>query len=120
MSNHVHLIVRAKEGFLLQDILRDFKKFTSKKIVEAITTNVGESSKEWMLEIIKKHGEQNSNNISFRFWRQNSKPIEIYSHEVIAQKLEYLHHNPVEAGIVEKEYLYSSARDYYEGKNVGS
>lgn len=32
-----------------------------------------------------------------------------------------MHNNPVEAGIVEKaeEYVYSSARDYYEGKNVG-
>ncbi len=121
MSNHVHLIVRAKEGFLLQEILRDYKKFTSKKIVEAISNNVGESRKEWMLEIFKKHGQQNSNNISFQFWRQNNKPLEIYSHDVIAQKLEYLHYNPVEAGIVEKEeeYLYSSAKDYYEGKNVG-
>jgi len=27
MSNHVHLIAGAKEGFLLQDIIRDFKKF---------------------------------------------------------------------------------------------
>jgi putative transposase len=32
------------------------------------------------------------------------------------QKLDYIHNNPVEAGIVEKaeEYLYSSARDYYD------
>jgi hypothetical protein len=37
------------------------------------------------------------------------------------QKLEYVHNNPVEAGIVKKakEYVYNSARDYYEGKNVG-
>lgn len=121
MSNHVHLILRAKEGFLLQDILRDFKKFTSKKIVEAIATNPGESRKEWMLEIFRKHGRQNSNNTSFQFWRQDNKPIEVYSHEVISQKLDYLHFNPVEAGVVEREedYLYSSARDYYDGKNIG-
>ncbi|MBI3220581.1 MAG: hypothetical protein HYZ44_13790, partial [Bacteroidetes bacterium] len=32
-----------------------------------------------------------------------------------------IHNNPVEAGIVEKaeDYLYSSARDYFEGKNIG-
>jgi len=121
MSNHVHLILRAKEGFLLQDILRDFKKFTSKKIVDAIATNHGESRKEWMLEIFRKHGRQNSNNTSSQFWRQDNKPIEVYSHEVIEQKLDYLHYNPVEAGVVEREedYLYSSARDYYEGKNIG-
>jgi hypothetical protein len=37
------------------------------------------------------------------------------------QKLEYIHNNPVDAGIVEKaeEYIYSSARDYYYGKQCG-
>lgn len=37
------------------------------------------------------------------------------------QKLDYLHYNPVEEGIVQKaeDYLYSSARDYFEGKHVG-
>ena len=33
MSNHLHLIVRANGTNRLSDILRDFKKFTSKKIV---------------------------------------------------------------------------------------
>jgi REP element-mobilizing transposase RayT len=28
MSSHIHLIIRAKEGYNLSDILRDFKKFT--------------------------------------------------------------------------------------------
>jgi REP element-mobilizing transposase RayT len=49
MTNHVHLIVRAQEGFLLQDIFRDFKKFTSKAILKAIIENQGESRKEWLL-----------------------------------------------------------------------
>ena len=40
MSNHVHLIIRAQEGFLLQNILRDFKRHTSKKVVEAIKENL--------------------------------------------------------------------------------
>ena len=114
MSNHLHLIIRAKEGFVLPDILRDFKKFTSKKLIESIINYREESRKEWMLEIFRKHGEQNGNNTSYQFWRQNNKPIEIFSLAVIEQKLDYLHANPVEAGIVEKEeeYVYSSARDY--------
>jgi putative transposase len=36
MSNHLHAIVEARDGFKLSDILRDFKKFTSKRIIEAI------------------------------------------------------------------------------------
>jgi hypothetical protein len=36
----------------------------------------------------------------------------------VSDVLEYIHNNPVEAGIEEKaeEYIYSSARDYYYGK----
>ena len=37
MSNHLHLIVASKEGHHLSEILRDFKKFTSKKIVQSIS-----------------------------------------------------------------------------------
>ena len=36
MSNHLHLLASANEGKVLSDILRDFKKFTSKKVVETI------------------------------------------------------------------------------------
>ena len=36
MSNHVHFIVSAQENFKLSDILRDFKKFTAIKIIDAI------------------------------------------------------------------------------------
>ncbi|MFK5959686.1 MAG: transposase [Lutibacter sp.] len=31
MSSHVHLLYKAKEGFLLSHIVRDFKKYSSKK-----------------------------------------------------------------------------------------
>ena len=44
----MHFIVRAAENYLLQDILRDFKKFTSKAIIGAIIENDRESRKEWM------------------------------------------------------------------------
>ncbi|MGK0363009.1 MAG: putative transposase [Saprospiraceae bacterium] len=34
VSNHIHLVARAtKEGTTLSDILRDFKKYTSNKII---------------------------------------------------------------------------------------
>ena len=45
MNNHVHLIASAKEGYNLSDILRDLKKFTSKKLVAEISANVQESRK---------------------------------------------------------------------------
>ena len=46
MSNHVHLITCSREGFQLADIMRDLKKFTSKKIEEGIRQNTLESRKD--------------------------------------------------------------------------
>ncbi|MDD3322991.1 MAG: transposase [Paludibacter sp.] len=43
MTNHVHLIIRAQEGYTLEGILRDYKKFTSKEIIRAIKENPVES-----------------------------------------------------------------------------
>ena len=114
MSNHIHLIAKAKEGYLLQHIMRDLKKFTSKQIIKAIEESNIESRKNWMLAIFKRAGMYNSNNKNYQFWQQNNKPIELFSNAVIDQKLDYLHQNPVKAGIVDfaEDYRYSSARNY--------
>jgi len=48
MSNHLHLILSAKNNDL-SNLLRDFRKFTSKEIVSAISVNQHESRKNWML-----------------------------------------------------------------------
>jgi hypothetical protein len=57
MSNHVHFILSAINHDL-SDILRDFKKFTSKQITEAIENNRQESRRDWMLEIFRAQGEK--------------------------------------------------------------
>ena len=120
MSNHVHLLASAKNDDL-SDILRDFKKFTSKEVIKAIVNNEHESRRDWMLAIFRAQGSKNSRNENYQFWRQDNQPKECYSPEFTFQKMNYIHNNPVEAGIVEKpeEYLYSSARDYHFGKNCG-
>lgn len=114
MSNHVHLIAKANADHTLSEILRDLKKFTSKQIIKAIQDNPQESRKEWMLRIFSNAGSYNPNNTGFQFWRQDNKPIELFTAEVTKQKLDYLHQNPVEAGFVDypEDYPYSSARDY--------
>jgi putative transposase len=120
MSNHVHLVVSARKNDT-SEILRDFKKFTSKEILKSIEESKTESRREWMMGIFRKAGAENSRNTSYQFWRQDNQPKELFSSGFTEQKLNYIHNNPVEAGIVEKaeEYLYSSAKDYYVGKNVG-
>jgi putative transposase len=120
MSNHVHLMAAAKENNL-SDILRDFKKFTSKQIITSIQNNEQENRKEWMLSIFKQQGKNNSRNSAYQFWRQDNQPKECYSPQFSVQKLNYIHNNPEEAGIVEKaeDYLYSSARPYQQQKKDG-
>jgi REP element-mobilizing transposase RayT len=120
MSNHVHLIASARNENL-SDILRDFKKFTSRRIIAAIEKNEHESRKDWMLKIFLEEGNKNIRNKTYQVWRQDNQPQELYSPKFFFQKLNYIHNNPVVAGIVEKpeHYLYSSAKDYFETRKCG-
>jgi putative transposase len=121
MSNHVHLIIsRENSGSELPDILRDFKKFTARKLIYQIADLAGESRKEWMLRAFKKASQANSNNTVYQFWQQHNKPIELTTNAMLDQKSSYIHQNPVRAGIVglAEDYLYSSADDYAGGKGL--
>lgn len=120
MSNHLHLIASALNKNL-SDILRDFKKFTSVEIIKSILQHPGESRKEWMIEIFKKNGACNSRNKEYQFWQQDNHPKELFSVPFTLQKLNYIHNNPVAAGIVVNpwEYVYSSALDYHLGRQCG-
>jgi putative transposase len=113
MSNHVHLVAKAREENL-SDILRDFKKFTSKQLLAAIENNEKESRQKWMMDIFRTAGESNSRNKTYQFWRQDNQPKELHSPQFTAQKIDYIHYNPVAAGWVRRpeHYLYSSAIDY--------
>ncbi len=117
MTNHIHLVARAT-NLDLSDILCDLKKFTSKQIIQAIINNKLESRRDWMLRIFKEQGANNSRNKEFQFWRQDNRPMELYSSAFTFQKINYIHQNPVRAGIADKaeEYVYSSGRDYHFGK----
>ena len=114
MTNHLHLIISSVDGVKQEDIIRDFKKYTSKQLLKTIKENKQESRRNWMLWIFKKAGEKNSNNKNYQFWQQDNHPIELSTNAMMEQRLEYLHNNPVVAGIVDEpeHYVYSSARDY--------
>jgi len=101
-------------------IMQNMKRHTSEQLKEAIKNNYSESRKEWMLWMKEKAGKQNSNNINFQLWQQHNNPVELSNQKIAWQKLEYIHQNPVKAGIVEKaeDYLYSSARNYYGMKGL--
>lgn len=118
MSNHIHLVISAREGSTISGIMRDFKKHTSKAIIDAIANNIQESRRDWMLNMFGYAGRNNNSNEHFQFWQQDYHPIALDTAEKTQQKLTYLHENPVRAGIVWEapQYKYSSAIDYYDDK----
>ncbi|WP_300568356.1 transposase [Flavobacterium sp.] len=118
MSNHIHLIIQSKDGNL-SDLIRDFKKFTAKTILDKIQTEP-ESRREWMLERFKKATESHERNKNYQFWRYGNHAEEIYSEKFLWSKLNYIHLNPVRAGLVAKasEYVYSSASNYINGNGI--
>ena len=63
-------------------------------------------------------GNRNNNNTNYQFWRQDYHAVELSSEKMWKQRCEYIHLNPVRAGIVEhaEDYLYSRARFYYNKK----
>lgn len=107
MSNHLHLIIGSRESNL-SDIIRDFKKFTTSKIINAIETNTKESRKDWLLWLLKSEEK-------ILFWQEGYHGEEVRGTEFYKIKENYIHYNPVKAGIVQKEeeYLYSSCADRY-------
>ena len=112
MSNHIHLIANSSLE-KLSSTIGDIKKFTSKKIIDTIQI-ISESRRVWMLNRFSFNAKQHSRNKNYQVWTHENHAIYLYSPEFIAEKLEYLHQNPVRAGIVTlpEDYLYSSARNY--------
>lgn len=55
-----------------------------------------------------------------RFWKQNNQPKELETNHFKDQKLNYIHMNQVEAGLVNEpeDYRYSSTIDFCGGKGL--
>ncbi len=119
MTSHVHMIISSRNN-KLENIVRDMKSFTSSELKKAIKQNPQESRREWIIWMMERSGKKNSNNDNFQFWQQHNKPIELLNNEMLQQKLDYIHDNPIKEGIVfrPEDYVYSSARDYCGEKGL--
>lgn len=113
MSNHLHTILSSSKNDL-SSIIRDFKKFTSTQIIDAIEQNEKESRKRWLLWLFKqkKDGEEDKKQL----WQPDNHPEEIRTEKFYKQKMQYIHQNPVRAGWVrnEEDYEWSSAGYFYK------
>ena len=114
MTSHLHLIVSAT-SHEIQDIIRDFKKYTSKKIVDAIK-EYPESRREWMLNTFSFEARRSGRTSRYKFWKDGFHPVILDTADKIQQRLNYIHNNPIEQGYVYRpeDWVNSSFRNYLE------
>ena len=110
MSNHLHLVCRRKDEDL-KELLGRFKGYTSKLFLKEIEFNMQESRKKWLQKLFKHYAKENKHYGTFHIWEYTCYPVALYSNSVIDQKIEFIHQNPVRAGLVTEAqyYKYSSA-----------
>lgn len=113
MPDHMHLMIWPYDKATPSDIMRDYKEFTSKRIVRQAEV---EGAEAW-LTAFRTAGEE-TRRANSKVWQDSYWDVNVYSEHVLRQKLTYIHRNPVRAGLVEKPeaYPYSSYRNYEYGE----
>ena len=107
MENHLHFIA---EGPELAEAVGDFKSYTARQIIDFLRAR-GDQTLLRQLEA-EKAGYKSDR--QYQFWQEGSCPKQIVSDEMMEQKLDYIHNNPVRRGYVDDptHWRYSSARDF--------
>lgn len=108
MHNHLHTIWQPLPGQTLQSIQHSFLKHTAQQIkLDLLQNNMA------LLQQFKVAAKDRR----YQFWERNSLSVELRSTKVFNQKLEYIHNNPVKAGLslLPQDYYYSSAKFYAMG-----
>ena len=110
MPHHIHLLLHLNAETSISNVMRDLKKYTSVKIHERLRKTNSPYIDRFLFRG-KKAGQK------FKLWMDRSDKVVIVSWRILAIKLNYIHDNPVRAGLVLKaeEYPYSSAGFYLNG-----
>ena len=110
MSNHFHCIWQPLYGFTPSDIQNSFLKFTAQQLKKSLEKKNQELRTPFLV---------NKPDRKYQIWKRRSLSIELSSDAVFEQKLNYIHYNPVKAGLCEcpEDYYYSSAKFYNGGKD---
>ena len=109
MSNHIHMIWQIMGVHKREDVQRDFLKYTAQQILKILRNEKSGLQAELLVH---------AKDRKFQIWERNSLSIPLWSNKVMWQKLEYIHFNPVRAGmcLYPEDYKYSSATFYYHGE----
>jgi putative transposase len=105
MDNHFHAIRQPTGEHQPADIQRDMLKYTGQKILNKMILEGSPVVPELLV---------NAKDRKYQFWERNSLRVPLWSDRVFNQKLDYIHMNPVRAGLCAspEDYKYSSARYY--------
>lgn len=113
MPSHIHAILWPEDGINVSDIIRDFKRFTSRKISSEAEK---QNRMDWLKRFTLARSQNRAQDIStYQVWQEGSHPEAIFTEKFARQKMDYIHMNPVKAGLVKTadEWIYSSARAYF-------
>jgi len=107
LENHLHLIASAPN---LANAIKSFKMFTARQIIDLLDRHQAKVLLKQLRALKLRHKTESE----YQVWEEGSKPKQIGSDEMMRQKLEYIHNNPVKRGYVDEpvHWRYSSARNY--------
>ncbi len=73
-----------------------------------------------MLSQFSKAAQESEKHKNFKFWQSGNHAIELYSHNFVWDKINYIHNNPVRAGFVKEAFhwVYSSASNYQDQESI--
>ncbi|MDW8211886.1 MAG: transposase [Cytophagales bacterium] len=114
MPNHVHLIweMLASNGKEMPHA--SFMKYTAHQFLEDLRVHHP--------EVLRYFEVTNTTSRRYQFWERNSLPVPLFSHEVLEQKLTYIHNNPLQEkwqlADDPSSYRYSSAAFYETGNDI--
>jgi REP element-mobilizing transposase RayT len=113
MENHLHWVARGKD--LAQQVGR-FKFYTARCIIDELEKRGFKT----LLDELRYFKLRHKIDQTHQLWQEGSHPQQIQGDEMMLQKLEYMHNNPVRRGYVDDpvHWRYSSARDYFGKKGL--
>jgi REP element-mobilizing transposase RayT len=110
LDNHIHAIVAAPE---LTRVITDFKRHTAQRILDQL-----EKEKcEWLLNQFRHFRLPHKVESIHQFWQEGFHPQAIANDQMMDQKLDYVHGNPVQRGLMAgaEHWRYSSAHEWLPG-----
>jgi REP element-mobilizing transposase RayT len=112
LENHLHMIVSSED---LSNNMMRFKSYTARKIIDFAESK----NNTWLLKQFKEEKKDFKNDRTYQVWQEGFHPQLIQSEEMLRQKIEYIHYNPVRRGYIDdpSNWVYSSARNYLKDDN---